>query len=39
MDAFDRLRQREPVYAYEYEGVRFDCGQPIGLLKARCTRA
>ena len=34
MDAFDRLRQREPVYAYEYEGVRFDCGQPIGLLKA-----
>lgn len=34
MDAFDRLRQREPVYAYEYEGVRFDCGQPLGLLKA-----
>lgn len=34
MDAFDGLRQREPVYAYEYEGTRFDCGQPIGLLKA-----
>lgn len=34
MDAFDRLLQRQPVYAYEYEGARFDTGQPIGLLKA-----
>jgi UTP--glucose-1-phosphate uridylyltransferase len=34
MDAFDRLRHLEPVYAYEYEGERFDCGQPAGLLKA-----
>ncbi|TMB96472.1 MAG: UTP--glucose-1-phosphate uridylyltransferase [Chloroflexi bacterium] len=34
MDALDRLIAREPVYAYEYEGQRFDCGQPAGLLKA-----
>jgi len=34
MDAFDRLRRRERVLAYEYEGHRFDCGRPIGLLKA-----
>lgn len=34
MDAFDRLLKREKVYAYEYEGERFDTGQPLGLLKA-----
>jgi UTP--glucose-1-phosphate uridylyltransferase len=34
MDAFDNLRRSQAVYAYEYEGVRFDCGQPLGLLKA-----
>jgi UTP--glucose-1-phosphate uridylyltransferase len=34
MDAFDRLIRDEPVYAYQYEGERFDCGQPLGLLKA-----
>ncbi len=34
MDAFDRLLKRQPVYAYEFEGARFDTGQPIGLLKA-----
>ncbi|MDO8615752.1 MAG: UTP--glucose-1-phosphate uridylyltransferase GalU [Dehalococcoidia bacterium] len=34
MDAFDRLRQRQTVHAYEYEGERFDCGQPLGLLEA-----
>ena len=34
MDAFDNLRRSQTVYAYEYEGVRFDCGQPLGLLKA-----
>lgn len=34
MDAFDTLCREEPVYAYEYEGERFDCGQPLGLLKA-----
>ena len=34
MDAFDRLSVRQPVYAYEYEGIRFDCGRPLGLLQA-----
>jgi len=34
MDAFDRLVARQPVYAYEYEGLRFDCGRPLGLLEA-----
>jgi len=34
MDAFDTLSREEPVYAYQYEGERFDCGQPLGLLKA-----
>ncbi len=34
MDALHRLAQREPVYAYQYEGERFDTGRPIGLLKA-----
>jgi UTP--glucose-1-phosphate uridylyltransferase len=34
MDAFDRLCAREPVYACEYEGRRFDCGRPLGLLQA-----
>jgi UTP--glucose-1-phosphate uridylyltransferase len=34
MDAFDRLIRDEAVYAYQYEGERFDCGQPFGLLKA-----
>jgi len=34
MDAFDLLLKQQPVYAYEYEGLRFDCGQPLGLLQA-----
>lgn len=34
MDAFDRLASVQPVYAYEYEGTRFDTGRPIGLLQA-----
>jgi UTP--glucose-1-phosphate uridylyltransferase len=34
MDAFDTLSREEEVYAYQYEGERFDCGQPLGLLKA-----
>jgi UTP--glucose-1-phosphate uridylyltransferase len=34
MDAFHRLTARQPVYAYEYEGLRFDCGRPLGLLQA-----
>jgi UTP--glucose-1-phosphate uridylyltransferase len=34
MDAFDTLAREEQVYALQYEGERFDCGQPLGLLKA-----
>ncbi|HEU4759758.1 MAG TPA: UTP--glucose-1-phosphate uridylyltransferase GalU [Dehalococcoidia bacterium] len=34
MDALHRLAQEEPVYAYQYEGERFDTGRPMGLLKA-----
>jgi len=34
MDALDRLAQEEPIFAYEYEGERFDTGQPLGLLEA-----
>lgn len=34
MDAFDRMARTGPVYAYEYEGARFDTGRPLGLLCA-----
>jgi UTP--glucose-1-phosphate uridylyltransferase len=34
MDAFDRLIARQDIYAFEYEGLRFDCGRPLGLLQA-----
>jgi len=34
MDAFDRMARSGTVYAYEYEGERFDTGRPIGLLQA-----
>ncbi len=39
MDALDRLARREPVYAYQYRGERFDTGRPIGLLKASISLA
>jgi len=31
-DAIRALSQREPVYAYEFEGTRYDIGDPVGLL-------
>jgi UTP--glucose-1-phosphate uridylyltransferase len=31
-DALHTLAQRQPVYAYEFEGTRFDTGDPVGLL-------
>lgn len=34
MDALDSLLKKEPVYAYQYEGDRYDTGQPLGLIKA-----
>jgi len=33
-DAIDVLAKREPVYAYEYDGLRFDAGERLGYLKA-----
>ncbi|HEY7779037.1 MAG TPA: UTP--glucose-1-phosphate uridylyltransferase GalU [Ktedonobacterales bacterium] len=31
-DAIRALRDREPIYAYEFEGERFDIGDPVGFL-------
>lgn len=31
-DAIKALGEREPVFAYEFEGTRYDTGDPVGLL-------
>ncbi|HEV2238242.1 MAG TPA: UTP--glucose-1-phosphate uridylyltransferase GalU [Ktedonobacterales bacterium] len=31
-DAIQALRARQPVFAYEFEGTRYDTGDPVGLL-------
>jgi UTP--glucose-1-phosphate uridylyltransferase len=33
-DGIARLMQREPVYAYEFTGKRYDCGTKLGYLQA-----
>ena len=33
-DAIATLLKEEPVFAYEYDGVRYDCGSKLGYLKA-----
>ena len=33
-DAIASLIAEEPVYAYEFEGTRYDCGDKLGYLKA-----
>ena len=33
-DGIARLMKEEPVYAYHFEGKRFDCGSKIGYLQA-----
>jgi len=33
-DAIQVLLNHEAVYAYAYEGIRYDCGSKIGFLKA-----
>ncbi len=33
-DAMARLMKSQPFHAYEYEGVTYDCGDKIGLLRA-----
>ena len=32
-DALRRLLQRRPIYAYEFEGERYDVGTPLGWLE------
>ncbi len=33
-DALQQLLQQQPVYAYEFEGERYDTGTPLGWLEA-----
>jgi UTP--glucose-1-phosphate uridylyltransferase len=33
-DAIALLCKQEPVHAYRFEGTRYDCGTPLGLMKA-----
>jgi UTP--glucose-1-phosphate uridylyltransferase len=33
-DGIARLMQREPVYAFEFDGKRYDCGSKLGYLQA-----
>jgi len=33
-DAIDRLLHEEPVYAFNFEGKRYDCGDKLGYLEA-----
>jgi UTP--glucose-1-phosphate uridylyltransferase len=33
-DGIARLMQREPVFAFEFEGKRYDCGSKLGYLQA-----
>jgi len=38
-DAMERLMQTQAFYAFEYEGVTYDCGDKIGLLRANVALA
>jgi UTP--glucose-1-phosphate uridylyltransferase len=33
-DGIARLMQREPVYSFEFDGKRYDCGSKLGYLQA-----
>jgi UTP--glucose-1-phosphate uridylyltransferase len=33
-DAISKLLEKEPVYAYEFEGIRYDCGSKLGYMQA-----
>ena len=33
-DAISSLLQHEPVFAYQFAGIRYDCGSKLGYLKA-----
>jgi UTP--glucose-1-phosphate uridylyltransferase len=38
-DAMARLMQTQAFYAYEYDGITYDCGDKIGLLRANVAYA
>ena len=38
-DGIAQLLQSQPVYAYHFEGTRYDCGDPLGLLHASLAMA
>ncbi len=38
-DGLQRLGQKQAIYAYEFEGTRYDVGTPIGWLKATASLA
>lgn len=38
-DAIASLLRDEPVYAYEFEGTRYDCGSKLGYLQANLSYA
>jgi UTP--glucose-1-phosphate uridylyltransferase len=38
-DAMQRLMARQPFHALRYDGVTYDCGDPIGLLRANVAYA
>jgi len=38
-DGLKQLLKEQPVYAYEYQGVRYDTGIPLGWLKATISLA
>jgi UTP--glucose-1-phosphate uridylyltransferase len=33
-DGIEQLLRREKVFAYRYEGIRYDCGSKLGFLQA-----
>ena len=38
-DALQRLLARQPIYALEFEGTRYDTGTPLGLMEANVALA
>ena len=38
-DGMALLAKQQPMFAYEFEGTRFDTGNPLGMLKATVTMA
>jgi len=37
IDGFNKLIKKRPIYAYEFEGTRYDCGNKLHLLEASIT--